>query len=65
VLADYIRAALRMEPSANDPCLGSGSGNVVYHSWIQELFGETLSEFSVQQVSETLAKVCCKACVCP
>jgi len=61
VLADYIRgriAAGQFRPV--DPLLAARGflGMVVYHSWIQELFGgKRYQNFSVQQVSKTLAEV--------
>ena len=61
VLADYIRG--RVADGAFrpiDPLLAARGflGMVVYHSWIQELFGgKRYQNFSVQQVSKTLAEV--------
>jgi TetR/AcrR family transcriptional regulator len=61
VLADYIRR--RVADGAFrpvDPLLAARGflGMVVYHSWIQELFGgKRFQSFSVQQVSKTLAEV--------
>jgi AcrR family transcriptional regulator len=61
VLADYIRgriAAGQFRPV--DPLLAARGflGMVVYHSWIQELFGgKRYQNFSVQEVSKTLAEV--------
>jgi AcrR family transcriptional regulator len=61
VLADYIRR--RVADGAFrpvDPLLAARGflGMVVYHSWIQELFGgKRYQSFSVQQVSKTLAEV--------
>ena len=61
VLADYIRGRIgdgAFRPI--DPLLAARGflGMVVYHSWIQELFGgKRYQSFSVQQVSKTLAEV--------
>lgn len=61
VLADYIRRRIgdgAFRPI--DPLLAARGflGMVVYHSWIQELFGgKRYQNFSVQQVSKTLAEV--------
>ena len=61
VLADYIRGRIAdgdFRPI--DPLLAARGflGMVVYHSWIQELFGgKRYQNFSVQQVSKTLAEV--------
>jgi AcrR family transcriptional regulator len=61
VLADYIRRRIAdgaFRPV--DPLLAARGflGMVVYHSWIQELFGgKRYQKFSVQQVSKTLAGV--------
>jgi AcrR family transcriptional regulator len=61
VLADYIRrriAAGAFRPV--DPLLAARAfmGMVIYHSWVQELFGgKHYQDFSVQQVSETLAEL--------
>jgi AcrR family transcriptional regulator len=61
VLADYIRGRIaegQFRPL--DPLLAARGflGMVVYHSWIQELFGgKRYQNFSVQQVSMTLAEV--------
>ena len=61
VLADYIRGRIAdgaFRPV--DPLLAARGflGMVIYHSWIQELFGgKRYQNFSVQQVSKTLAEV--------
>jgi AcrR family transcriptional regulator len=61
VLADYIRrriAAGAFRPM--DPLLAARAfmGMVIYHSWVQELFGgKHYQDFSVQQVSGTLAEL--------
>ncbi len=61
VLADYIRGRIaegQFRPV--DPLLAARGflGMVVYHSWIQELFGgKRYQNFSVQEVSKTLAEV--------
>ena len=61
VLAEYIRGRI-MDGAFRpiDPLLAARGflGMVVYHSWIQELFGgKRYQNFSVQQVSKTLAEV--------
>ena len=61
VLADYIRRRIaegRFRPL--DPLLAARGffGMVIYHSWIQELYGgKRYQDFPVQQVSTTLAEV--------
>jgi len=43
-----------------DPLLAARGflGMVIYHSWVQELFGgRRFQDFNVQQVSHTLAKI--------
>ena len=61
VLADYIRGRIAdgaFRPV--DPLLAARGflGMVIYHSWIQELFGgKRYQNFSVQQVSKILAEV--------
>jgi len=61
VLASYIRR--RVEDGAFrtvDPLLAARGflGMVIYHSWVQELFGgKRYQKFSVQEVSETLAAI--------
>jgi AcrR family transcriptional regulator len=61
VLASYIRQ--RVETGAFravDPLLAARGflGMVIYHSWVQELFGgKRYQKFSVQQVSETLTGI--------
>ena len=61
VLADHIREGIaegRFRPI--DPLLAARSflGMVVYHSWVQELFGgKRYQEFSVQDVGRRLADV--------
>jgi len=61
VLSDYI--ARRIQEGAFrpvDPLLAARGflGMVIYHSWVQELFGgKRYQKFSVQQVSEILADI--------
>jgi AcrR family transcriptional regulator len=61
VLAEHIREGIaegRFRPM--DPLLAARSflGMVVYHAWVQELFGgKRYQEFSVQEVSRNLADV--------
>jgi len=61
VLTEYARKAVaagRFRPV--DPLLAARAflGMVVYHSWVQELFGgKRYQRFSVQQVSRTLAEM--------
>ena len=61
VLAEYIRGRIaegQFRPV--DPLLAARGflGMVVYHSWIQELFGgKRYQNFSVQEVSKSLAEV--------
>jgi AcrR family transcriptional regulator len=68
VLAEYIRRGIadrRFRPL--DPLLAARSflGMVVYHSWIQELYGgKRYQNFSVQQVSTTLAGVWLQGMLC-
>jgi AcrR family transcriptional regulator len=61
VLADYIRRRIAEGAfRAVDPLLAARGfmGMVIYHSWVQELFGgKHYQDFSVQQVSVTLAEV--------
>ena len=61
VLADYIRKRIGAGAFRQlDPLLAARGflGMVVYHSWVQELFGgKRYQDFSVQQVSQTLAEV--------
>jgi AcrR family transcriptional regulator len=61
VLAEYIRGRIAEgEFRTVDPLLAARGflGMVVYHSWIQELFGgKRYQNFSVQEVSKTLAEV--------
>jgi TetR/AcrR family transcriptional regulator len=68
VVAEYIRRRIgegRFRPL--DPLLAARGflGMVVYHSWIQELYGgKRYQKFSVQQVSTTLAEVWLKGMLC-
>jgi AcrR family transcriptional regulator len=68
VLADYIRkqvAAGAFRPL--DPLLAARGflGMVIYHSWVQELFGgKRYQDFSVQEVSQTLAEVWLQGMLC-
>ena len=61
VLADYIRQRIdagQFRPL--DPLLAARGffGMVIYHSWIQELYGgKRYQDFPVQQVSRTLAEL--------
>lgn len=61
VLSDFIKQRIaegRFRPM--DPVLAARGflGMVVYHSWVQELFGgKRYQHFSVQDVSKTLAEV--------
>lgn len=61
VLADYIRQRVdagQFRPL--DPLLAARGffGMVIYHSWIQELYGgKRYQDFPVQQVSRTLAEL--------
>jgi AcrR family transcriptional regulator len=61
VLADHIREGISQGRFRTmDPLLAARSflGMVVYHSWVQELFGgKRYQEFSVQEVSRNLADV--------
>ncbi|HLB89317.1 MAG: hypothetical protein AUH86_23175 [Acidobacteria bacterium 13_1_40CM_4_58_4] len=68
VLAEYIRRAIgEGRFRALDPLLAARGflGMVVYHSWIQELYGgKRYQKFSVQQVSTTLAEVWLQGMLC-
>jgi AcrR family transcriptional regulator len=61
VLAEYIRRRVRegaFRPV--DPLLAARGflGMVIYHSWVQELFGgKRFQKFSVEQVSKTLVDI--------
>jgi AcrR family transcriptional regulator len=61
VLAEYVQKRIaegNFRPI--DPLLAARGflGMVIYHSWVQELFGgKRYQNFSVQQVSETLAQL--------
>ena len=61
VLAEYVEKRIaegRFRPM--DPLLAARSflGMVIYHSWVQELFGgKRYQDFSVQQVSDTVARL--------
>lgn len=61
VLADYIRRRTKEGGFRQiDPLLAARGflGMVIYHSWIQELYGgKRYQDFSVQQVSGTLAGI--------
>jgi AcrR family transcriptional regulator len=61
VLAGYIRRRVADGAfRAVDPLLAARGfmGMVIYHSWVQELFGgKRYQKFSVQQVSQTLAGI--------
>ena len=68
VLADYIRRRVAEGKfRAVDPLLAARGflGMVIYHSWIQELYGgKRYQNFSVEQVSTTLAEVWLQGMVC-
>jgi len=68
VLAEYIRRRIAEGRfRALDPLLAARGflGMVVYHSWIQELYGgKRYQKFSVQQVSTTLAEVWLQGMLC-
>jgi AcrR family transcriptional regulator len=61
VLSDYIRRRIAdgaFRPV--DPLLAARGflGMIIYHSWVQELFGgKRYQEFSVQEVSQTLVEI--------
>jgi len=61
VLAEFVQKRIaegRFQPL--DPLLAARSflGMVIYHSWVQELFGgKRYQDFSVQQVSDTVARL--------
>jgi AcrR family transcriptional regulator len=61
VLAEYVEKRIaegRFRPM--DPLLAARSflGMVIYHSWVQELFGgKRYQDFTVQQVSDTVARL--------
>jgi AcrR family transcriptional regulator len=61
VLADYIRHRIADGAfRAVDPLLAARGflGMIIYHSWVQELFGgKRYQKFSVQQVSRTLVDI--------
>jgi|SRR5581483_1166377 len=61
VLSDYIRKRIAEGRFRRvDPVLAARGflGMVIYHSWVQELFGgKRYQNFSVQHVSETMAQV--------
>ncbi|HYL12111.1 MAG TPA: TetR/AcrR family transcriptional regulator [Terriglobales bacterium] len=61
VLAEYIRRRVGEGAfRAVDPLLAARGflGMVIYHSWVQELFGgKRFQKFSVQQVSKTLVDI--------
>src|SRR3989475_13101616 len=61
MLADFIRKRIAEGRFRDvDPLLAARGflGMVIYHSWVQELFGgRRYQNFSVQQVSKTLAEV--------
>jgi AcrR family transcriptional regulator len=61
VLAEFIRRRIANGQFRRlDPLLAARGflGMVIYHSWVQELFGgKRYQNFSVQQVSKTLAEV--------
>ncbi|HET7440087.1 MAG TPA: TetR/AcrR family transcriptional regulator [Terriglobales bacterium] len=61
LLAEFIRRRIAQGRFRNvDPLLAARGflGMVIYHSWVQELFGgKRYQKFDVQQVSETLAEI--------
>lgn len=61
MLADFIRKRIEEGRFRDvDPLLAARGflGMVIYHSWVQELFGgRRFQDFNVQQVSHTLAKI--------
>src|SRR6266850_3929345 len=61
VLARFVRQGIAAGRFRDvDPLLAARGflGMVIYHSWIQELYGgKEVQDFSVQQVSKTLAEV--------
>ena len=61
VLAEYIRRRAREGAFRDvDPLLAARGflGMVIYHSWVQELFGgKRFQKFSVEQVSRTLVDI--------
>ena len=61
VLSDHIRRRIQDGAFRRvDPLLAARGflGMVIYHSWVQELFGgKRYQKFSVQQVSRTLADI--------
>lgn len=61
VLAEYVRQRIAEGRFRHlDPLLAARGflGMVIYHSWVQELFGgKRYQNFSVQQVSETLTEL--------
>jgi len=61
ILADHIRERIRRGEFRDvDPLLAARGflGMVVYHSWVQELFGgKRFQKFDNQQVSKTLADI--------
>jgi len=68
VLADYIRRRTKAGAFRQlDPLLAARGflGMVIYHSWVQELFGgKRYQDFSVQEVSQTLAEVWLQGMLC-
>lgn len=69
VLAEFIRQRIGEGTFRHlDPLLAARGflGMVVYHSWIQELFGgKRYQDFPVQQVSSTLAEVWLRGMLSP
>jgi AcrR family transcriptional regulator len=61
VLAEYVEKRIaegRFRPIDSLLAARGFLGMVIYHSWVQELFGgKRYQDFSVQQVSETLAQL--------
>lgn len=61
VLAEYVeKRVAEGRFRSMDPLLAARSflGMVIYHSWVQELFGgKRYQDFSVQQVSDTVARL--------
>lgn len=61
VMADFVRKRIAENRFRDvDPLLAARGflGMIIYHSWIQELFGgKRFQKFHVQQVSQTLARI--------
>ncbi len=61
VMADFVRKRIAEKRFREvDPLLAARGflGMIIYHSWIQELFGgKRFQKFRVQEVSQTLARI--------